>query len=363
MENSARQGFIFSPRLDLLVFLGPIVMVALGVLALYSVGLAHTALSSQALYFYAIFFNTPHVFSTALRTYLDPEERERLGSLLWMIPLFSFAAALILQLYFPRGLLYLAAYGAMFHHLRQQYGLMMIAAKKSGASARDLWWDKLLIYGLTFFCLLRLHSLSDQPFWFDPGDMWAVKKSWATISHFFLGAIFLAYYGRLLSLGQWAWGKQLVVLSTVLSWYVSVSLRSLPLAVLLLGLNHNITYLFFIFHYQFKKHRENKSIRAFFFASWGMVFPWALLVFLGVSEEWIWTQEDFFGNWSALIVALLYVPQLTHYGLDTFIWRGGHYQPFQKKTVEAASTPLKERFKAWAYPLIFLKKTRSPNSN
>ena len=69
-----------------------------------------------------------HVYSTLFRTYLDRRERAAHGTLLLLVPLFCWFAATAVHSVSPALFWTLVAYTAVFHFVRQQYGLMLLYA-------------------------------------------------------------------------------------------------------------------------------------------------------------------------------------------------------------------------------------------
>ena len=170
-----------------------------------------------------------HVWSTAYRVYLDPDERFRRPLLYLGVPVAAYAAGVVLYST-SAGLFWrVLAYLAVFHFVRQQYGWVALYRRRLGPStALDRVLDDAAIYSATLYPILWWHAHLPREFeWFIEGD--------------FIPGLPLAAAARLLPVhlaitflyvARQVWlrarrrpvsaGKDLVIATTWLTWYVGI---------------------------------------------------------------------------------------------------------------------------------------------
>lgn len=290
-----------------------------------------------------LFVDVAHVWATAYRVYLDPDERARRPGLYLGIPLACYVAGVLLYSG-SAGLFWrVLAYVAVFHFVRQQYGWVALYRRKLGPSLRlDLWLDNAAIYSATLYPLLYWHAHLPREFeWFVVGDFLPglpeEAATWLLPVHF---AITVAYVGRQLSLlcarRPVSAGKNLVVATTWLTWFVGIVAFDSDYAFTVTNVVvHGIPYLALIWIHGRARWRESPSVLATVFRP----RAWALfllpLVVAAWSEEWFWDRLVWHERaglfpgptWLpspeslVLLVPLLALPQATHYVLDGWIWR------------------------------------------
>jgi hypothetical protein len=142
-----------------------------------------------------------------------------------------------------------------------------------------------------------------------------------------------AYLGRSLvqicTHRHWNPGKDLVVVTTAVCWYVGIVLLNSDYAFTVTNvIIHGIPYMVLV-HWSCERQRERPPR-----SRWSTVVPFlATIWLLAYVEEllWdrgVWHERDWlFGDhWQLaggqpLLIALLAVPQITHYVLDGFIWK------------------------------------------
>jgi hypothetical protein len=148
---------------------------------------------------------------------------------------------------------------------------------------------------------------------------------------------------------SWAWGKILWVLTTAGNWYLGIVYFNSDVAFSLTNvIAHGLPYLALVFFYIERKKQikfpqlspsKLKIIAHILFM---------LLIILGLAlvEEYFWDlwlnreKKAFFGQflfypipllqnryWQAAAFALLSVPQVSHYIIDGYIWKGGKKNP------------------------------------
>jgi hypothetical protein len=159
-----RNGWIFSPGIDLLIFGAPLLLGLQLIWLDETVGLDGLLIGRWSLYTFAFalmtFADGGHQLSTIFRSYLDPEVRQQQKQLLRWGPFVVMAFTLTVELVFGAAyVIYLFAYFQTYHLMRQQYGWASMASAKAGEmlSAADRILDKIVIYGLLLFPLAWAH--------------------------------------------------------------------------------------------------------------------------------------------------------------------------------------------------------------
>jgi hypothetical protein len=336
-----REGpWLFSPRLDLAAFAGSALLSFLLLWIGSLLGVLHGDTPNWAWVPVVVLVDVAHVWATIFRVYLDSHERRRRPLLYWGTPAWAFSLALVCYLYSPsyfwRGLAYLA----VFHFVRQQYGWVALyrgRAKESGAF--DRWIDTAAIYAASVFPLIHWHAHLPQNFWwFIPGDFARLPSLSAEIAEPIYWLVMFAYVARL------AWrhlvsrnpnpGKDVVVLTTAICWYVGIVHFNSDYAFTVTNvIIHGVPY--FVLIYRLGRRRVDQGapggVRLLRLGPAAFVVALACLAF---AEEMGWDRLlwhdrpwlfgggiDITGLAEAVAVAVLVVPQLTHYVLDAFIWR------------------------------------------
>ena len=343
MQADDRQAWLVSARWDLTVFGGSAALAA----ALLAVGHVQGHLLGPAppwLFLIAVVgVDVAHVWSTAYRVYLDPVERGRRAGLYLGIPVTAYVIGVLLHTVSAALFWRVLAYVAVLHFVRQQYGWVALYRRKMGPSSRpDRWLDDAAIYSATLYPLLYWHANLPREFeWFIAGDFVPGLPAGAAQAllpvHL---AISLVYAGRqaqlLLSGRPVSAGKNVIVLTTWLTWYVGIVVLDSDYAFTVTNvLVHGIPYLAFVWvHGRTRYAGSPDGIgRVFQRRAWPLyLLP---LLALAWSEEWLWDRLVWHDHASlfpgpelgpgpallALVVPLLALPQATHYLLDAWIWR------------------------------------------
>lgn len=336
--------WIFSRRIDLLVFTGT-ALVALALVALGPwLGVGEDGDSPAWTWLTGILLvDVAHVYSTAIVVYLDPIERRRRRAA-WMVPLFAYAAGALLYsegaALFWRALAYLA----VVHFVRQQWGWVALYRRKAGETdRRGRWLDAAAVYAATIYPLIYWHAhLPRQFHWFVPGDFAALPGWAAALTAPIYWAILAVYLAR--ALPGWLRGapvnpgKDLVVAGTWACWYVGIVALDSDYAFTVTNVFiHGVPYLALVFLVARAPtpgdHVEPPSIGRRIALAGPPIFL-ATLWLAAYLEELVWDRAVWhehgwlFGgslDLSALrayLIPLLAVPQITHYVLDAFLWRG-----------------------------------------
>jgi len=293
-----------------------------------------------------------HVYSTIFRTYLDREELQKHQTLYVLAPLLAWVTGCLLyslgSLIFWRVLAYLA----VFHFIRQQYGFMMIYARKE----RDVpqyyrLIDKAAIYLSTVYPLIYWHSHARQFDWFIQGDFIVINAPVVNNVAAVLYVVALSVYVLKEAKEWWRTGtlnvpKNLLLFGTAVSWFAGIVAFDSDLAFTATNvIAHGIPYLALIWLYGYNQSDIQREKTSHVWSVIGKLFQWkaipvyvAALFTIAFIEEGFWDgliwreHGTLFGLFSALpaiadthtlvwLVPLLVLPQATHYILDAFIWR------------------------------------------
>ena len=335
--------WLVSARWDLAVFGGS----ALAALALLVVGGRYGLLEAAAppwLFLVAVVgVDVAHVWSTAFRVYLDPIERRRRPGLYVGVPVAAYVAGVLLHSASPGLFWRVLAYTAVAHFVRQQYGWVALYRRRLGASTRlDRVLDDAAIYSATLYPLLYWHASLPREFaWLIDGDFIpGLPAASARILFPVHVAITVAYVARQVYLAlagrPVSTGKNLVVLTTWLTWYVGIVVLDSDYAFTVTNvLVHGIPYLAFVWVWGRARFAAEPRGTGHVFQRGLWPLYLAPLLAVAWSEEWLWDRLVWHEHGSlfpgpdvgvsqaalALLVPLLALPQATHYLLDAWIWR------------------------------------------
>ncbi len=374
MSAPARRWLV-SPAFDLGWFLCPgllalIAGVALGLYAPVSANSSSSAPESLGLWIGGVVLvDVAHVWSSLYRTWLDPGARVRHADLLRATPLVVFGIGLIAHLISPALFWSALAYLAVFHFIKQQEGIASLylraeaisstagsGAAGSGASGsaeiRQRRLTKAAIWASTLGPVLYWHANLPRQFsWFMPGDFLpGLTPVLGTVALWVQVPIVVAFVIARIARGRaghpmlTAW-----VLLTALSWNVGIVWFNDDRVFTLTNVFvHGVPYMALVWAAGGRERvveglgldvRGRASARAWIFVAAAGFY--ALLLALAVVEETLWDRlvwhdrEFLFGVGRldlddigvALVVAVLTVPQATHYILDRYIWRPGSSNP------------------------------------
>lgn len=360
-DQANTQPWINSAWSDSLFILMPPFIVLLIVFLFPGIFHDGAAVSPFAWVVLVLCIDVSHVYSTLYRTYFDKESFRNNRKLYLLVPLIVFAVGILL--YNIGGLVFwrIAAYLAVFHFIRQQYGFLRIYSRKEPVQKSAYYLDMITIYSLTVYPVLWWHISGPRNFsWFVEGDFYFLDAPWLLlplkITYFVILALWL--------------GKEIVVslkrkkinvprfmlmIGTGLSWYMGIIFFNGDLVFTALNvISHGIPYMALIWMYGNKKHRvqptseKKEQFITKIFRPRNILFFAGILFFAAYLEEGFWDSlvwSDHPGIFRifhsvlhpsesllAIIVPLLAVPQLTHYVLDGFIWRIGKDRFDWKKT-------------------------------
>ena len=351
MSASAPSPWLVSRRTDLLLF-GGSTLLALALLAGgHFAGVLDGSLPPEMWLLIVVSVDVAHVWSTGWMVYADPEEFARRRTLYLTLPAFAFAAGVIAHSVSPHLFWTLLAYAAVFHFVRQQYGWVALYRRKNGEAkepgdpfSRRL--DAWTIYGAALAPLVWWHARLPRRFhWFLSGDFVpGLPPAFGPVALGLFAPLLAAYLVKEIARARRglpvSWGKNLVVASTALTWFLGIVVLDSDYAFSVTNvLVHGIPYIGFV-RATCRARGESRESRgrlpsfADRVARHAPLFvaPLLLVAFL---EEWGWDRlvwhdnGQFFPGPSlepgaivlSIVVPLLALPQATHYLLDAWIWR------------------------------------------
>jgi len=353
--------WLFSPALDLLAFAGSAV-VALALLPIgWAFGWLETDTPEWTWVTAILLIDVAHVYATGFRVYFDRAEWRRRPWLYGLTPVLAFliGGAIYSE---SVGLFWsLLAYLAVFHFVRQQYGWVALYRSREGDIGR---WgrriDASAIYLATIYPLVVWHANLPRHFvWFTDGDFWPLPQWAASVLQplywMALAAYLVRSVTRGLIAGQWNPGKDIVVTTTAVCWYVGIVALNSDYAFTVTNvIIHGVPYMVLIYWYRWRrsvKHHppdpaarsgdgapaDHPAARANARSGWHTVLGFlAVIWFLAYVEELLWDcglwhqRPWLFGclgsSWNlggleSWWAPMLAVPQVTHYVLDGFLWR------------------------------------------
>jgi len=347
------QPWIASAGADLGFIVGPAFFITAAVVLLRDQVAEISAIPPWLWLLLIIGVDVSHVYSTIFRTYLDREELKKRQALYILAPLGVWVAGV--ALYSISGLAFwrVLAYLAVFHFIRQQYGFMMIYARRERQRPKvTRYIDQAAIYLATVFPLVYWHSHPRAFSWFIDGDFLELHAPWLSpltaglyagvMAAYILKEVFYSFREKTINLP-----KNLLLLGTALSWGVGIVVFNNDLAFTATNVvAHGVPYMALIWIYG--RNREQVPEKASYVVpfvsrlfSWKMLpFYFLLLFALGFAEEGLWDgfiwreqgHEGIFKGFRALppvdsgdmmvwLVPLLSLPQSVHYILDAVIWK------------------------------------------
>lgn len=337
--DASRQLWLFSPTVDLSVFLGSAVVALLLLWIGSRAGVLHGSSPEWTWVPAVLLIDVAHVYATGFRVYFDKEELKRKPWLYALVPVLGYFIGVVL--YSESDMLFwrVLAYLAVFHFVRQQYGWVALYRARSGENDRTgRWIDSAAIYLATIYPLVYWHSnLPRQFWWFLPNDFATLPQIAARIVEPFYWLALAVYAAHALYRGivngEVNPGKDIVVATTAICWYVGIVAYNSDYAFTVTNvIIHGVPYFALVYWYA-RMRRTESTGKAYRFLSNNLIVFLLTLWLLAYVEELFWHRSIwhdrawlFGGQWNVqafkmLLVPLLALPQLTHYFLDGFIWR------------------------------------------
>lgn len=338
--------WLFSKRLDLIFLFIPI-WISWGICFLFDKEFAMLQLPIVIWVIVVLGIDVTHVWSTIFRTYLSSTDRSIYSRSLYLAPIIAFIVAFISSWYSEHLFWRLLAYFALYHFIKQQYGFLRLYnlhTKIEGRLIKDKW----IIYIATLFPVFVWHFLGDRKFnWFNINDFIifpVLSTTYVQVLNYIYFSLLLIWFIDILyccvkTKQRIPIGKLLWVFSTFGTWWLGIIYFNSDFSFTITNVvAHGIPYMALVFYYveekkEIEKQQENKKLQVLFSILW----MFSICLFLGWSEEMMWDvfinneREEVFGSWlfyidkqffRAIVIALLSLPQITHYILDGIIWKG-----------------------------------------
>ena len=340
LSPSAGYPWLFSPRVDVSVFLGSAIFSLLALWIGAGAGVLDGDTPDWAWVPAVLLIDVAHVWSTSFRVYLDTDELKRRPWLYSLVPLLGLAIGVALysegELVFWRVLAYLA----VFHFVRQQYGWVALYRVRAGErDALGKWIDTLAIYAATLYPLIYWHTHLPRKFWwFLANDFTGIPSMIARIA----APIYWLALGLYTMKSSYGWlvkrkgnpGKDIVVVTTGLCWYIGIVGYNSDYAFTVTNVViHGVPYFALIYWYSRVRMKQTGGRGVYRLFAHGPAFFLVMLWAIAYIEEMFWDRGVWqdrswlfgapweIGAWKLLLVPLLALPQLVHYVLDGFIWR------------------------------------------
>ena len=335
---SGAQPWGASARKDLWLVLPPFVVVALALTLHPQLAALEARYAWWTWLVLIVCIDVAHVYASIFRSYLLPQAWARQRRLFVAIPLMCLLTSVLLYQAGSAVFWSVLAYVAVFHFIRQQWGLLRLYARFEAKTRLGTAIDAAAIYSATLYPMLYWMVSADRQFvWFVDNEFVRLFSPAILPA---LTALYLAIMAVYLVWVAWQWmtgrifnlPKNLIVLGTYVSWYVGIVYFNHPLIFTLLNVvSHGVPYMALVYFADISgKAREFTLLGKL--CSWpGLAVYVAVLLSLAVLEETLWElavwgehlSAAFLleAEWLWLAVPLLALPQLTHYVLDGFIWR------------------------------------------
>ncbi len=357
--------YIWGARADFAIFGGSAAL-ALLLSALSPLLSDAGAMPTWGWFAFVLAVDVAHVHATLFRTYFDRDELAKRRTLYIALPLACWAVGFVLHLASELTFWRVLAYVAVLHFVRQQVGWVAIYRARVGDRSRaGRLLDDATIYAATGFPLLYWHASLPRTFrWFVEGDFVTLPWLEALVlpAQIIWATLILAYVVRAVWQGfkkqTIAYGKHLVVATTVITWYVGIVWTNSDFQFTVTNvLVHGLPYMALLWVYTRARGREKPGTLVARIASLGVVAFAATLLVLAFAEELLWDRlvwhdrpslfgaawrgESLLGPTArAFIVPLLALPQSTHYVLDAVLWRRKDTGQAQAKALGFARAPL-----------------------
>lgn len=343
---NGRAPVLIGPRFDPLWFAGPgVVSLGLGL----ALGLAAPPAAAGSLAVWiggVLLVDVAHVYASLYRTYFDPQARRLHRKRLIWAPIFCGWVGFLLHLESSALFWSVLAYLAVFHFIKQHVGFAMLYARAGQVAARERRFAEIAVWAGTLGPVIWWHANLPRAFeWFIEGDLLPGLPQ-------VVGQVGL--WGGLTIVAGFALHRMRVfrrdgrnpmltamVLLPAANWYLGIVLfnddRVFTVTNVLL---HGVPYLALVW-VTGGRDRAGAVVGRARPAAAIVAAYYGLLLALAVFEEGLWDRlvwhdhPQLFGSSDAVlpptvlsaVVALLTVPQATHYLLDRWIWKVGPTNP------------------------------------
>jgi len=336
--------WIYSPSFDGLYILAP------GFLALFiTIILPEKYKTTNAMpliswVILVLLVDVAHVYSTLFRTYWNKSNFAKHKSLFIAVPVLCYIISVLLYTFSDIIFWRVLAYLAVFHFIRQQYGIMRLYTRKEPRNNLSSHLDAITIYAVTLYPIIYWHCTPGRNFnWFIDGDFLIADAAIVQKVILYIYIILIVAYcvkevyffikSRTFNLP-----KNLVMAGTALTWYFGIVYFNGDLAFTMLNVvSHGIPYMALIWAFDRKEKTQQPSFIRKSLLPQIVLFLSAIFL-LAYFEEGLWDaliwreHQSVFGIFNklpsvtgkevlALLIPLLSLPQATHYVLDAYIWK------------------------------------------
>ena len=317
-KKPQNRRWVFSKKEDLLVFGGSsIIAITIGFF-----------INGFGDYFWMyVLHDQPHVYTTYFYTYGSDRFSKRFKVALALIPLMIFS--ILLSTYYFGEAKYvslLLAHYSIFHFMKQQTAWFFISAARTGRSKRERIIDKFAIYScIAGPALLSMMDGIGKRGWRTEVDLMVLpnylKYPISMIMALSIAAYLLTQINHFIKNKEINWGKHFHLLNGLVIWVI-YRLEPFPNAaifgLLLLVFGHSTPYLFLG-----KKYVESRKVKGEHFlallSSPKLMLPVLIVCTMLLSYGEVETRIFFSEN--IVIRSLLLTVVLTHFTIDSFLWR------------------------------------------
>jgi len=227
-KENTTDFWLFSRETDLTVFLGSAVASLLLLAVGWQFGILNGESPEWTWVSAVLLVDVAHVWSTSFRVYFDTAELKRRLWLYMLVPVFGYALGVALYSEGELTFWKVLAFVAVFHFVRQQYGWVALYRRKLRETSSVTWWiDVAAIYLATVYPLAFWMTRLPRNFeWFVQNDFFALPAFVETVLYPIYIAALVAYFGKSIyqyfTTGFLNIGKDVVVATTVVCWYVGI---------------------------------------------------------------------------------------------------------------------------------------------
>ncbi|OYU94869.1 MAG: hypothetical protein CFE21_14370 [Bacteroidetes bacterium B1(2017)] len=346
-ESKSNSPWLGFKGLEIAFILLPALICCLSIFIFKDYFQTHTEVNAIWWLLLVVGIDVSHVYSTLFRTYFNSEAFNKNRDLFTYTPIICLVVSILLYAIHPMAFWRVLAYLAVFHFMRQQYGIMRLYERNENLSNLSKQINSLTIYSAVLYPILFWHVDANRQFsWFVEGDFLAFASPFLKqILGILYGIVLLMYVVNTgyTSLKNKSFNvpKHTWIMGTILSWYLGIVAFNADLIFSALNiLTHGIPYIALIWIYGKKQaiKQANTGFLNKLFSLQGVLgFIIILLAFSYIEEGlWdglIWRDHELWFKWFtnlphlsdpillSILVPVLSLPQITHYVLDAYIWK------------------------------------------
>lgn len=290
-----KQPWIISPYQDLWITAPPFIVVAIAFIFNQQLTQIEAHYSWWTWLILVVLVDVAHVYASLFRTYLHPASFQKRRILYVGLPLFCLLFSLVLYQLGAAVFWSVLAYIAVFHFIRQQWGLMRLYARFEPKTKLSTSLDALIIYTATLYPMLYWMISQNRNFnWFVEHEFilipWAGSLPILTTCYWIIiGLYVFRICQQWLQERQFNLPKNLIIIGTFLSWYVGIVHFNHPLIFTLLNvISHGIPYMALVYFSDIAHKSKTFSVIGNLRSWSGLGIYLGLLAGLAIIEETIW---------------------------------------------------------------------------